>query len=59
MAVRPNCLLVYSPTHPSHVNVMAELTKYLRYCNINAMIDIFDIAETVSKVSNQTNRWRQ
>lgn len=49
MAIRPNCLLVYSPTHPSHVNVMAELTKYLRYCNINAMIDMLDIAETASK----------
>ncbi|XP_077274020.1 uncharacterized protein LOC143903878 [Temnothorax americanus] len=49
MAIRPNCLLVYSPTHPSHVNVMAELAKYLRYCNINAMIDMVDIAQTVSK----------
>ncbi|KYN39020.1 hypothetical protein ALC56_06446 [Trachymyrmex septentrionalis] len=49
VAMKPNCLLVYSPTHPSHVNVMAELTKYLRYCNINAMIDMFDIAETVNK----------
>ncbi|XP_011863379.1 PREDICTED: uncharacterized protein LOC105559583 [Vollenhovia emeryi] len=49
MAIRPNCLLVYSPTHPSHVNVMAQLAKFLRYCNINAMIDMFDIAETTSK----------
>ncbi|KAL0112808.1 hypothetical protein PUN28_012222 [Cardiocondyla obscurior] len=49
MAKRPNCLLVYSPTHPSHVNVMAELAKYLRYCSINAMIDMFDITETTSK----------
>ncbi|XP_018397952.1 PREDICTED: uncharacterized protein LOC108775972 [Cyphomyrmex costatus] len=49
VAMKPNCLLVYSPTHPSHVNVMVELTKYLRYCNINAMIDVFDIAETASK----------
>lgn len=49
MAIRPNCLLVYSPTHPAHVNVMAELTKYLRCCSINAMIDMFDIAETVNK----------
>ncbi|XP_029662622.1 uncharacterized protein LOC115235160 [Formica exsecta] len=49
IAIRPNCLLVYSPTHPAHVNVMAELTKYLRCCNINAMIDMFDIAETASK----------
>ncbi|KMQ95170.1 hypothetical protein RF55_4630 [Lasius niger] len=28
---------------------MAELTKYLRCCNINAMIDMFDIAETANK----------
>ncbi|XP_011704676.1 PREDICTED: uncharacterized protein LOC105459973 [Wasmannia auropunctata] len=49
MAMKPNCLVVYSPTHPSHVNVMAEFTKYLRYCHINAMIDVFDIAETASK----------
>lgn len=55
MTIRPNCLLVYSPTHPAHVNVMAELTKYLRCCNINAMIDMFDIAETASKVSNEIN----
>lgn len=46
---KPNCLLVYSPTHPAHVNVMAELTKYLRCCHINAMIDMFDITETASK----------
>lgn len=52
MARKPNCLLVYSPTHSAHVNVMAELTKYLRCFNINAMIDMFDIAETTSKVSN-------
>ncbi|XP_050464992.1 uncharacterized protein LOC126858564 [Cataglyphis hispanica] len=49
MTIRPNCLLIYSPTHPAHVNVMAELTKYLRCYNINAMIDMFDIAETDSK----------
>jgi hypothetical protein len=35
---------------------MAELTKYLRYCSINAMMDIFDIAETASKVSNKQQR---
>ncbi|KAK2581249.1 hypothetical protein KPH14_008039 [Odynerus spinipes] len=46
---KPNCLLVYSPTRESHITVMAELTKYLRCCNINAMIDMFDISETVSK----------
>ena len=56
VAMKPNCLLIYSPTHPSHVNVMAELTKYLRYYNINAMIDMFDIAETANKVSNQINQ---
>ncbi|GAB1866897.1 SEFIR domain-containing protein [Camponotus japonicus] len=49
IAIRPNCLLVYSPTHPAHVNVMAELTKYLKCCNINVMIDMFDIPETTSK----------
>nr|XP_012216261.1 PREDICTED: uncharacterized protein LOC105668447 isoform X1 [Linepithema humile] len=49
MAMRPNCLLIYSPTHPAHVNVMGELAKYLRCCNINAMIDMFDIAKTASK----------
>lgn len=47
----PNCLLIYSPTHATHVSVMAELAKYLRCCNINAMIDMLDIAETASKVS--------
>ncbi|XP_047362061.1 uncharacterized protein LOC124953971 isoform X1 [Vespa velutina] len=46
---KPNCLIVYSPTRESHITVMAELTKYLRCCNINAMIDMFDISETVSK----------
>lgn len=49
IAMRPNCLLIYSPTHPAHVNVMGELAKYLRCCNINAMIDVFDIAKTASK----------
>ncbi|XP_033229384.1 uncharacterized protein LOC117180896 isoform X2 [Belonocnema kinseyi] len=47
--VKPNCLLVYSPTHPAHVNVMIELSRYLRGCSINAMIDCLDISETVSK----------
>ncbi|KAI4486498.1 PREDICTED: uncharacterized protein LOC106791229 isoform X1 [Polistes canadensis] len=46
---KPNCLIVYSPTRESHITVMTELTKYLRCCNINAMIDMFDISETVSK----------
>lgn len=49
MAMTPNCLLIYSPTHATHVSVMAELAKYLRCCNINAMIDMLDIAETASK----------
>ncbi|KAK0179883.1 hypothetical protein PV327_005594 [Microctonus hyperodae] len=43
---KPNCLLIYSPTHLAHVNVMSNLAKYLRSCNINAMIDILDIQET-------------
>ncbi|XP_043463754.1 uncharacterized protein LOC122499448 isoform X2 [Leptopilina heterotoma] len=47
--VKPNCLLVYSPTHSAHVHVMIELTKYLRGCSINAMIDSLDIPETTSK----------
>lgn len=49
IAMKPNCLLVYTPSHPAHVNVMAELAKYLKCCNINAMIDMFDIAETAEK----------
>ncbi|XP_029175793.1 uncharacterized protein LOC114944172 [Nylanderia fulva] len=49
IAMRPNCLLIYTPSHPLHVNVMAELAKYLKSCNINAMIDMFDIAETANK----------
>lgn len=53
--MKPNCLLVYTPSHPAHVNVMAELAKYLKCCNINAMIDMFDIAETAEKVSNEIN----
>ncbi|XP_015175205.1 PREDICTED: uncharacterized protein LOC107065755 isoform X1 [Polistes dominula] len=46
---KPNCLIVYSPTCESHVTVMTELTKYLRCCNINAVIDMLDISETASK----------
>lgn len=46
---KPDCLIVYAPTRESHITVMAELTKYLRCCNINAMIDMFDISESVSK----------
>ena len=48
--VKPNCLLVYSPTHSAHVSVMIELARYLRGCSINAMIDCLDIPETVNKV---------
>ncbi|KAL2719012.1 hypothetical protein V1478_011431, partial [Vespula squamosa] len=44
---KPNCLIVYSPTRESHITVMVELTKYLRECNINAMIDMLDISEPV------------
>ncbi|XP_066584361.1 uncharacterized protein [Prorops nasuta] len=46
---RPYCLLMYTPSHAAHVNVMATLTKYLRCCNINAMLDIFDIPESKNK----------
>lgn len=48
---KPKCLLVYSPTRLSHVNVMVELAKYLRVCDINAMIDVLDITDTTDKVS--------
>ncbi|XP_043791661.1 uncharacterized protein LOC122714412 isoform X1 [Apis laboriosa] len=46
---KPKCLLVYSPTRLSHVNVMVELAKYLRVCDINAMIDVLDITDTMDK----------
>ncbi|XP_011500596.1 PREDICTED: uncharacterized protein LOC105364382 isoform X2 [Ceratosolen solmsi marchali] len=46
---KPKCLLVYSPSHMAHVNVMIDLARYLRYCNINAMIDTLDIAESTNK----------
>ncbi|XP_014482953.1 PREDICTED: uncharacterized protein LOC106748683 [Dinoponera quadriceps] len=46
---RPNCLLIYSPTHVAHVQVMEELTKYLQCCNINAMIDILNIRDIASQ----------
>lgn len=29
---------------------MTDLAKYLRYCNINAMIDVLDIPNTANKV---------
>lgn len=47
---RMNCLLVYSPTHVAHVDVMEKLALYMRNCNINAMIDMLDIPETANKV---------
>ncbi|XP_011136078.2 uncharacterized protein LOC105181149 [Harpegnathos saltator] len=46
---RPNCLLIYSPTHVAHVQVMEELAKYLQCCNINAMIDILNIRDIASQ----------
>ncbi|CAK9812967.1 hypothetical protein ANTQUA_LOCUS7476 [Anthophora quadrimaculata] len=46
---KPRCLLVYSPTRLSHINVMIELAKYLRICNINAMIDMLDATDTTGK----------
>ncbi|XP_024946939.1 uncharacterized protein LOC107273895 isoform X1 [Cephus cinctus] len=46
---KPNCLLVYSPTHESHINVMVQLATYLRSCNINAMIDVLDIPKNTTK----------
>lgn len=47
----PKCLLVYSPTRLSHINVMIELAKYLRICDVNAMIDMLDVTDTTDKVS--------
>ncbi|OAD57020.1 hypothetical protein WN48_02819 [Eufriesea mexicana] len=46
---KPKCLLVYSPTRLSHINVMIELAKYLRICDINAMIDMLDVTDTTGK----------
>ncbi|CAG5094910.1 Protein of unknown function [Cotesia congregata] len=46
---KPNCLLVYSPTHLAHISVISDLAKYLKICNINAMMDVLDISETDSK----------
>ena len=49
---KPKCLLVYSPSHMAHVNTMIDLARYLRCCNINAMIDTLDIPESTNKVQN-------
>ncbi|XP_015108561.1 uncharacterized protein LOC107035591 [Diachasma alloeum] len=46
---RPKCLLVYSPTHMAHVDVVSNLAKYLRSCNVAAMVDVLDIPETDTK----------
>ncbi|XP_057325549.1 uncharacterized protein LOC130667741 isoform X1 [Microplitis mediator] len=46
---KPNCLLVYSPTHLAHISVISDLAKYLKNCNINAMMDVLDIPETDTK----------
>ncbi|XP_012278230.1 uncharacterized protein LOC105698504 isoform X2 [Orussus abietinus] len=43
---KTNCLLVYSPTHLAHVNVMADLSRYLKACDIDAMIDILNIPKS-------------
>ena len=50
-ASKPKCLLVYSPTHMSHVNTIIDLAQYLRSCNIIAMIDELDIPESSNKVN--------
>lgn len=39
----------------AHVQVMEELTKYLQCCNINAMIDILNIRDIASQVSDRPN----
>ncbi|KAF7996197.1 hypothetical protein HCN44_001829 [Aphidius gifuensis] len=44
-----NCLLIYSPTHSAHVNVMISFAKYLKSCGINAMIDVLDIPKTSTR----------
>ncbi|KAJ8680618.1 hypothetical protein QAD02_016405 [Eretmocerus hayati] len=49
MERKPKCLLVYSPSHMAHVNSMIDLARYLRSCNINAMIDTLDIPESTNK----------
>ncbi|XP_034952250.1 uncharacterized protein [Chelonus insularis] len=46
---KPNCFLVYSPTHLAHVNVITSLAKYLKSCNINTMVDQLDIPESDTK----------
>ncbi|XP_011299491.1 uncharacterized protein [Fopius arisanus] len=46
---RPKCLLVYSPTHMAHVDVVLNLANYLRSCRVAAMVDVLDIPETVTK----------
>ena len=48
---KPKCLLVYSPTHMSHVNAMIDLARYLNNCDIVAMIDTLDIPESTNKVN--------
>lgn len=37
---------------------MIELAKYLRACNINAMIDMLDVTDTTDQVSIQKNGMR-
>nr|XP_012152386.1 PREDICTED: uncharacterized protein LOC100878942 [Megachile rotundata] len=50
---RPKCLLVYSPSRLSHVNVMLRLAEYLKACHVNAMIDEPDITDTAGKDPKQ------
>ncbi|XP_076675303.1 uncharacterized protein LOC143372700 [Andrena cerasifolii] len=45
---KPNCLLVYSPARLTHINVMVELAKYLRNCNV-AVIDMIDVTDATGK----------
>ncbi|CAL7948030.1 unnamed protein product [Xylocopa violacea] len=51
---KPKCLLIYSPSRLLHVNAMMELAKYLRTCNIDAMIDVLDATDNTDK---NAERW--
>ena len=43
---------LFTLTHMAHDNTMIDLARYLRCCNINAMIDTLDIPESTNKVQN-------
>lgn len=45
-------MLVYSPARLTHINVMVELAKYLRNCNV-AVIDMIDVTDATGKVSKR------